>query len=606
MKFRVLLCSFLMLASFLLRPEVGVATPCLAGEAHTSNTRSTVLRQYPIPGAIEVSCSTGIGITAAVCFDLAAATDSANFEVIGSRSGHHAGKIILSSDRSTATFRPLAAFDLFETVQVQVSLILLGGGVVSDTFQFVTEQRHPAPPPKGPPDGATSLLPEILVTIDSNPTPGRLFLNSMGVPGMTNLLVMNEDGLLKKFSSADAWGFESQPNGQWTYFSQIEMTFVAIDSNFTRIRSYQTTNGATTDLHDLICSSDGSYSLMGQIQTTKDMRSEVSGGDSVATIISNVLQRFDDSDNLVFEWRGIDHYDVRDAIHENLTGPTVVFQHANSIDIDSAGNYMLSNRYLSEITKIDGRTGAIMWRFGGAHNQFTVLNDSLAFSYQHDARSLPNGHITLLDNGNFRYNGNLPESRAVEYALDTNTMTARLVWQYRHSPRVWASAMGSVQRLSTGNTLIGWGQNIALGVPGTGPTVTATEVTNDGTVVFELALDNGDAPIFSYRARKYLPVAQPVGRLQSSANQGASASAEPSLMESSGGYELSFQTSESERISVTVRDVLGRVVEPLFDGILPAGGQRLHFQTTGLSNGVYFCLIQSARGAVVRRFAVEW
>ncbi len=564
-----------------------------------------MLRQYPIPGAVEVSCSTDIGITGTAKFHPSVVADTSSFEVTGSRSGHHSGRIILSSDKTTAIFQPFAAFDLLETVQVQVHIKFWNGGAILDTFQFTTEQHHPAPPPKGPPASTTSLLPEIVVTIDTNPTPGRLYLNSMGVPGMTNLLVTNEDGLLRRFTSADAWGFEPQPNGMWTYFSNVERTFISMDSSFTRIRSFQASNGALTDLHELRCTGDGGYVLMGQIQTTKDLRGVVIRGDSAATIISNVLQRFDDSDNLIFEWRGIDHYDVQDAVHENLTGPKVEFEHANSIDIDSVGNYLISNRYLSEITKIDGRTGAIIWRFGGAHNQFTLLNDSLPFSYQHDARTLPNGHILFLDNGNFRYNGKLPESRAVEYALDTATMTAELVWQYRHTPRVWASAMGSVQRLPNGNTLIGWGQNMALGAPGTEPTVTATEVTKDGSVVFELALDNGVAPVYSYRVRKHAWVAPPSGRPESSVGDAQSSLLEPRVEESSGGYDVLFQTSEPERYSVAIRDVLGRVVVPLFEGMLIGGSQRVHLPVTGIPNGVYYCIIQSASGEVIRRFAVK-
>jgi hypothetical protein len=58
-----------------------------------------------------------------------------------------------------------------------------------------------------------------------------------------------------------------------------------------------------------------------------------------------------------------------------------------------------------------------MWRFGGKRNQFTYVNDPLGGpSYQHDIRVLPNGNITLMDNGNFH----TPSlSRAVEYHFDT-------------------------------------------------------------------------------------------------------------------------------------------------------------------------------------------
>src|SRR5581483_4435957 len=64
----------------------------------------------------------------------------------------------------------------------------------------------------------------------------------------------------------------------------------------------------------------------------------------------------------------------------------------------------------------------------------------------------------------------------VEYALDTTSMTATLVWEYRHTPPLYTQFTGSVQRLGNGNTLVGWTWNT--------PAV-ATEVTGDGQVVWE-------------------------------------------------------------------------------------------------------------------------
>ena len=62
-------------------------------------------------------------------------------------------------------------------------------------------------------------------------------------------------------------------------------------------------------------------------------------------------------------------------------------------------------RHLSSIIKIDRATGNVGWVLGGKENQFTFVNENEAnspnyFSYQHDARILPNGDLTLFDNGN--------------------------------------------------------------------------------------------------------------------------------------------------------------------------------------------------------------
>jgi len=67
---------------------------------------------------------------------------------------------------------------------------------------------------------------------------------------------------------------------------------------------------------------------------------------------------------------------------------------------------------------------------------------------------LANGNIILFDNGNLH---TPPTSRAVEYALDENAKTARLVWEYRHEPALYGFALGFAQRLPNGNTLICYG-----------------------------------------------------------------------------------------------------------------------------------------------------
>ena len=59
----------------------------------------------------------------------------------------------------------------------------------------------------------------------------------------------------------------------------------------------------------------------------------------------------------------------------------------------------------------------------------------------------------FFDNGNFH---TPPFSRAVEYELDEINLVATKVWEYRNNPDYYTSAMGSVRRLSNGNTLINW------------------------------------------------------------------------------------------------------------------------------------------------------
>ncbi len=591
MQFRHVFVFFLSLSFVSTVPAISAASSTVG-----------VIRTYPQSGAAEVSSLTGIGITSASAFDQYAGS-IIRYDVIGASSGLHAGSISYSADLKTVIFKPVVPFGLFERVSVYFSGLAVGGSKIADTFSFVTERAHLVVPPNfpigtlnNPPD-----VPGVKVSVNNNPTPGRIFLATYGSPQFSDLMILNEQGQLQKSLPAQAMNFQLQPNGTWTYFDGISSTFIAVDSNFKKVHTYACANGVATDLHELLLSPDGSYSLIGIIRTTMDMRQQAAGGDSASIIVSNVLQRFDKSDALVFEWRGIDHYSVLDANHEDLKSSIIDYEHANSIDQDESGNYLLSNRNLSEITKIDAETGAILWRFGGLNNQFAIQNDTLGFSYQHDVRLLPHGHLTMFDNGNFHGLGSAPlppESRAAEYYLDEKNRMAWLVWQFHHNPPVWSPSMGSVQRLPNENTFIGWGQNMALAAGGPSLSLAATEVTTDDSVVFEMYLD-ATPVVRSYRALKY-PAAAPLSVAASHPALISAAELTLSLSPTSDGYSVLFHSEGGSSVRITFRDILGREVKQIYEGAASGLVQGASFATEALANGLYYCVLNSSTGTLVR------
>ena len=110
---------------------------------------------------------------------------------------------------------------------------------------------------------------------------------------------------------------------------------------------------------------------------------------------------------------------------------------------------------MGAIVKLNYQTGARIWQIGGRQSQYTIQKDPLGFfSGQHSVRVLDNGNILLYDNG-LRHTP--PHTRAVEYAIDTTKKTATMVWEYEPNPVIFTDAVGSVQRLKSGNTLVGFG-----------------------------------------------------------------------------------------------------------------------------------------------------
>jgi len=239
-----------------------------------------------------------------------------------------------------------------------------------------------------------------------------------------------------------------------------------------------------------------------------DMSKVIEGGNPNALVAGAILYELDADKNVIFKWRAWDHIPVLDSYQpiKDFLNITTLYSNFNSVDIDHDGNFLLCNRLLSEIIKINRNTGEIIWRLGGKHNDFTFINEcpeylDMPFSMQHDIRFLPNGNVTFFDNGDQHVP---PQSRAIEYKLDENNMTATLVWEHISDPLLFATSTGSTKRLPNGNTAIGWGT-----IPAN-PKRDYVEIAPDGTIELELALPDN---IASFKAEKHR---YPIGSTEAS------------------------------------------------------------------------------------------
>ncbi|GJQ61297.1 MAG: hypothetical protein SCALA702_03500 [Melioribacteraceae bacterium] len=321
--------------------------------------------------------------------------------------------------------------------------------------------------------------------------PGKIFLNNwMGNP---YIAILNNDGSPYFYQKVNdrSRDFKVQKNGMLTRrLRNSEYGFLAMDSSYNRIDSFKCVNGYEVDEHELYMTEDGHYFMIALGYRTVDMSQIVPGGNSNATVVDNHIQEFDENHNLVFEWLSFDHFNIADAVHENLQASFIDYVHMNSIAVDYDDNIIISSRHLDEVTKIDRQTGEIIWRMSGENNQFQFINDNDMLGYQHFARPVegsPDSYI-VFDNGNYR-----PQlyTRAVEFKVDTTNMTIEKVWEFRHDPEIYTWWMGNAQRLPNGNTFINYANG---GMP------KAVEVTPEGEVVYEGDFDDY---YHCYRAFRY-------------------------------------------------------------------------------------------------------
>ena len=344
------------------------------------------------------------------------------------------------------------------------------------------------------PDG----FPRVEVSGHTENPSGYYFLNNFGLqisPDSAWLMILDTTGFPVYYRMMH--GFNSnftkqEQTGTLTWFSRMDTAFHELDSSYNEINTYKAKNGFLTDGHELRLMADGSYWLLAQDIRVVDMSVLIEGGNPAADVIGAVIQHIDENDSVLFEWNSWDHFDIfdGDTTLVNYLSPKIDYVHANALDIEDDSTILLSSRAMNEITKINTNTGAVVWRWGGKHNEFTCLNDSVPFLAQHHIRYRGNGLYSLFDNGNLELR---PYSRALVYFMDEVNKTTEVQNNFSLSGD-FSRVMGSSQQLPNGNYLVGWSYNFQKNV--------FSEFNNDGEVVYEMRCVD-TLGIISYRALQF-------------------------------------------------------------------------------------------------------
>ena len=448
---------------------------------------SDILYLHPRPGSKHVIPSTKIVVRF---------TDSqinsihhVNFSVQGLQSGLHKGRTILSADGRTFIFKPDSPFLSGENVEVTIypgnqnekysfTFTIAQNAVKLSESHYTENFADLEAVPENTSEGVRIIngvsvpqdFPELVPTIWTEPEEGVLFMSTPAY-----ILIFENDGtplFYRKYIGRRIWDVTVQCDTMMSYM--VGATAFLLDKQYETIDRYWC-DTLKTDPHEFQLLPDGHSLLISIDEKMWDMSQIVPGGKKNALIIGTHVQELDENKEWISQFTCWDNYNITDALHENLTYTTIHFTHINAIDVDYDGNLLISCRNLDEITKVNRETMEVMWRLGGNRNQFEFINDRDQFNYQHDIRAVPGkpGHYALFDNGKFH---DPQYSRAVEYRLDTEAMTAEKVWEYRHAPERYSHWMGNTQRLPGGNTIVGWALNILPKI---------SEVTPEGEIVYE-------------------------------------------------------------------------------------------------------------------------
>jgi hypothetical protein len=380
-------------------------------------------------------------------------------------------------------------------------------------------------------------FPAVTTVRTGTPGPGWYLLED-GVAGPPNRFVMIMDArgvpVWYRRVAPGVIDMKLMPDGNLAWMPVVRVNFNR-DANQTyevhrlggalvrRIRA----QGQVTDFHDMVPLANGhfivlSYVLRPDVDTRRfGTPCDPSKPANHQTVVDAVIQEVDATGAMVWSWRSRDHVDLAETVAKVCDGPAITgasatnaldLLHVDSLHVDAAtDDLFVSARYLNAVLRIRRTTaGPVVWKLGGtAANHDNAVHFGFAgdpaggWHLGHDARILPNGHITLYDNETY---GPVP-SRAVEYAIDTTARVLRLVWQRSVPNGSRSFGLGSVRRQSDGHTVVAWGGNVQP---------VFSEVDATGRLLLEVSWPIGT---LTYRVVKVAPTAFDLATLRALAGR---------------------------------------------------------------------------------------
>ena len=359
-------------------------------------------------------------------------------------------------------------------------------------------------------------FPKFTTQVSGKTAPGKLFFCTTPILAGTGyyLIMANNDGTVAKYYKTHhkqpIYDFKVQCDGRLSFSEFIrthsytgggDATYRFLNNEFTEeTDSVKMGNEYPAESHEFEVLPNGHMICFSYSPNHFNLAALLPGANPNIKLYAPVIQELDTEGKVVFQWRFWNHFKVTDLkqganVVVNTRLPEIDGVHTNSLMMDNDGNLVFSSLGLANIIKISRQTGKVIWQLGGKYNMFHFTNvDSVAgvnMCYGHFFRRLPNGNVLFYNNN---VDGTTIPSKVVEWKLDEVKLTATKVWSYT-SNNILGFHLGDAQRLSNGNTLIGWGDDGSAAGPA------CTELDPSGNKVFELSFN--DKYMYTYRVYRY-------------------------------------------------------------------------------------------------------
>ena len=413
------------------------------------------------------------------------------------------------------------------TVLAGAALVLLiaGCGGSENKSTAAAEEKKGPPPPSQHFKSRPDLKPPVvkIETPATGTAPGYVFLGpKLGAPQAGPMIMDNRGELVwlkpltKTRGIADfrMQRYRGRPVLTWWRgrVSNVGVGedgwYVIYDDTYRAVAEVRAGNDLVGDIHEFLITRNGTALFTVYHRLPVDLSSV--GGPKEGKIFDGIVQEVDISTGRVlFEWHSWPDVGLKEAYSppppakKGDKAPPFDYFHANSVDVDTDGNFLVSARNTHAVYKLNRSTGKIMWRLGGKKSDFR-MGPGTKFAWQHDARRQPAGTITIFDNSAAPPVAKF--SRVLVLRVDTQSKTATLVRSYQHPKKLLVPFEGNSQFLPNGNVFVGWGA---------APYV--SELDSRGRVLFDAYYGQGKPPgqdADTYRAYRFewhgYPIEDPV------------------------------------------------------------------------------------------------
>jgi hypothetical protein len=480
----VLLASIttLALASRRIKAEEAAFSAPPAGRCYPSTLNrsavlpGTTLAVTPLPDSYDALPQTQVSLLGAPVSQLS------KVSVKGSESGTHSGRLEAYSQGDGASFVPRKPFESGETVTVR-GVLTVGTHPARFAFHFAVAREDVLAHPKSSHPSRdynekqhfhsrTDLEPPgvVISAHSSKSAPGYIFSAPYNGPGQAGPMIFDNTGSLVWFDplapETEAANLQVQELGgkpvlSWWQGYIPPQGFgkgeeVIVDPSYHVIGRVHAGNGDKVDLHDFHITPQGT-ALFTAFQPI-DCNLSTLGGPSGGAVTDSLIQEVDLKTGLVRrEWHSLDHVALSDSYSTPVTtskGTPFDFFHLNTIDQGTGATTLISARNTWSLYELNTVTGQVLSRIGGKHSTVDVVGGART-AYQHDATMLPDGNISVFDNGGVPKVH--PQSRGLILSIDHSTNKESVLTQYEHQPALSSGSQGNIETLPGGNLFLGWG-----------------------------------------------------------------------------------------------------------------------------------------------------